>query len=199
MNFEYVLDTDTGHAQWAALPDSNRLPAALRTAAPFASHPRAPYPESADSAFMAAAPILPLAAPELIVQSAAIDHGQTHYRVRVRSVRDAPEMYLVFTAAEGVQYAELESARGPIRVRLWPWPNGATVLDLKTLHGASAELSFSMSAQPGARVRVLDLSFGLPVQGASLLAKRGAEATASQDGDVTLVTRNVALDVSTIP
>jgi hypothetical protein len=199
INFEYVLDADTGQAQWAALADSHRLPPALRAAAPFEAHDRAPYPDSEDLGYMAPAPLLPLAAPELLVQSATTEHGRIQYRVRVRSLRNAPEMYLVFAGSEQVNYAELESERGPLRVQLWPWTNGATVLDLKTLDGAAAELTFSMPSGAGATVRLLDLSFGVPAQGAALLAKRTAEATASQDGDVTIVTRSIALGVSTSP
>jgi hypothetical protein len=196
INFEYVLDTDSARAQWAALPDSNRLPTALRSAAVFESHARATYPESADLGFMAPAPLLPLAAPELLVQSVTAENGRTQYRVRVRSLRNAPEMYLVFAGSDQVKYAELESARGPLRVRLWPWPNGATVLDLKTLDGAAAELSFSMPSEAVAQVRLLDLSFGVPAQAAALLAKRTTDATTSQDGDVTIVTRSVPLGVT---
>jgi hypothetical protein len=193
VNLDYVLDADSGHAQWLALPDSGRLPPTVRAAAPFEGAARAPYPESADRGFLAPAPLLPLSAPELLVQSATLEDGQAHYHVRLSSKRSAPEIYLVFAAADHVAYADLESERGPLHVRLWKWANGATVLDLKTLNDAAAEVSFMMPAQATRKVQLLDQSFALPAQATQLLAARTAETTASQDGDVTLVTRTINL------
>jgi len=199
LNLNYVLDADAGHAQWLALPDSGRLPPKVRAAAPFETAARAPYPESADRGFLAPAPLLPLPAPELLVQSATLENGQAHYHVHLSSARHAPEMYLIFAAADRVDYAELESERGPLRVRLWRWPNGATVLDLKTVDDAGAEVSFMMSAASAPKVQLLDLSFALPEQAAPLLAARSAETTSSQDGDVTIVTRAIHLTVPAAP
>ena len=192
VNLAYVLNADTAQAQWLALPDSQRLPMRVRAAAPFETVARAPYPDSAERGFLAPAPLLPLPAPELMVQSVALANGQVHYRVRLSSARQAPEIYLVFAASDHVNYAELESERGPLRLRLWASPNGATVFDLKTLADA-AEVSFTLPAQIAPRVQLLDLSFTLPEQAAPLLAARTAEATASQDGDVTMVTRTIQL------
>jgi hypothetical protein len=165
----------------------------VRAAAPFEAAARAPYPDSADRGFLAPAPRLPLSAPELLVQSATLDKGQAHFHVRLNSKRGAPEIYLVFAAADQVEYADLESERGPLHVRLWKWPNGATVLDLKTVNDAAAEVSFNMPAQAAPTLQLLDLSFALPAQATQLLAARTAEATASQDGDVTMVTRAIHL------
>ena len=199
LNVDYLLDADTGQAHWLALPDSGRLPPRVRAAAPFETAARAPYPESADRGFFAPAPLLPLAAPELLVRSATLENGQAHYRVRLNSARHAAEIYLVFAANEHVQYAELESERGPLRVRLWPWPNGATVLDLKTMDSAPAEVGFVMPAQPAPKVLLLDQSFALPEQAAVLLAARTGDSTASQDGDVTIVTRTIQLTAPSNP
>jgi hypothetical protein len=171
----------------------------VRAAAPFESAAQAPYPDSADRGFLAPAPLLPLSAPELIVQSATLDKGQAHYHLRLNSKRNAPEIYLVFAAADQVEYADLESERGPLHMRLWKWPNGATVLDLKTLNDSAAEVSFSMPAQTAPKLQLLDLSFTLPAEATQLLAARTAETTASQDGDVTLVTRTIHLTVPASP
>lgn len=199
LNLDYVLDADSGHGQWVALPDSGRLPAKLRAAAPFETAARAPYPGSADRGFLAPAPLLPLPAPELSVQSATLENGLVHYEVRLSSARQAREMYLVFAAADHVEHAELQSERGPLRVRLWPWPNGATVLDLKTVDDAEVDVSFRMPAQATPRVELLDISFAMPEQGAPLLAARSTEATASRIGDVTMVARSIPLTVVVAP
>lgn len=199
LNLDYILDADTGHAQWLALPDSGRLPVQVRAAAQFANVASAPFPDSGDRGFMAPAPLLPLPAPELIEQTATLANGLVRYDVRLSSARHAPELYLVFPAADHVHYAELESERGPLRVRLWAWPNGATVLDLKTVDDAEAEVSFTMPAQTKPRVELVDLSFGVPEQAAPLLAARSPEATASQDGDVTMVARAIPLTVVRAP
>jgi MFS family permease len=199
LNLDYVLDADSGHGQWVALPDSGRLPAKLRAAAPFETAARAPYPGSADRGFLAPAPLLPLPAPDLTVQSATLENGLVHYEVRLSSARQAREMYLVFAAADHVEHAELQSERGPLRVRLWPWPNGATVLDLKTVDDAEVDVSFRMPAQATPRVELLDISFAMPEQGAPLLAARSTEATASRIGDVTMVARSIPLTVVVAP
>ncbi len=199
VNVDYLVDADTGQAHWLALADSGRLPPQVRAAAPFETAARTPYPESADRGFLAPAPLLSLAAPELLVRSATLGNGQAHYRVRLSSARHADEIYLVFAASEQVHYAELESERGPLRVRLWPWPNGATVLDLKTMDDAPAEVSFDMPVQPAPKVLLLDQSFALPDQAATLLAARTGESTASQDGDVTIVTRTILLTAPSSP
>jgi hypothetical protein len=199
LNLDYILDADAGHGQWLALPDSGRLPAKLRSAAAFESTARAPYPVSAVRGFLAPAPLLPLPPPELLVQSATLENGLVRYEVRLSSARQAPEMYLVFAAADHVDYAELESDRGPLRVRLWAWPNGATVLDLKTVDDAEVDVSFTMPAQATPKVELLDQSFGVPEQIAPLLAARSTEATASQDGDVTMVARSIPLTVVAAP
>ena len=199
LNLDYILDADSGHAQWLALPDSGRLPAKVRAAAAFETAARAPYPGSAERGFLAPAPPLPLAAPELLVQSATLESGLVHYDVRLSSARQAPEMYLLFAATDQVDHAELETERGPLRVRLWSWPNGATVLDLKTVEDAAVEVRFTMVAEATPRVELLDLSFAVPEQAAPLLAARSAEAIASQDGDVTMVARTIPLTVVLTP
>lgn len=199
LNLDYVLDADSGHGQWVALPDSGRLPAKVRAAAPFETVARAPYPGSAERGFLAPAPLLPLPAPELTVQSATLENGLVHYEVRLSSARQAREMYLIFAAADHVEHAELQTDRGPLRVRLWPWPNGATVLDLKTVDDAEVDVSFRIPAQVTPKVELLDLSFAMPEQAAPLLAARSAETTASQDGDVTIVARTIPLTVVVAP
>jgi Peptidase family M28 len=199
LNLDYLLDADTAHGQWLALPASGRLPEQVRAAAPFAATVQAPYRDSAERGFLAPAPLLALDAPQLDVQSATLINGRVHYSVHVSSPRQAPEIYLVFAASDHVDYAELDSERGPLRVRLWAWPKGVRVLDLKTVDENGADVSFTLPAQPKPALQLLDMSFAMPEQAAPLLAARTAEATASQNGDVTMVTRLIHLILPTAP
>lgn len=198
VNLDYLLDADAHQAHWIALPDSGRLPAYLQHAAPFELNSRPPYPGSADLGFFAPAPPLSLAAPELTVLSASAEGGGTRYRVRLDSPRHAPEIYLVFAAAARVDAAELASERGALPIRLWRWPNGATVLDLKTVGERKVEVTFKSASRTPPALQLLDQSFGLPAEGAVLAAARPAEATVSQDGDVLLVSRSIRLPVPTL-
>jgi hypothetical protein len=197
MDLEYWLDADTGRAHYLARCDSSRLPAALAAAAPFDPIPRPRFPGSSVQAFFAAAPRLALAAPELQLtlrpSAASNASSPTHFELHLRSVRGAPEVFVVFPAGARVAEVALVTPVGPARAKTYPLHSGATLLDIVGWPADGGTLSFNAAGDQPAVIQVFDQSYGL-AEGDSLRRARPAEATSSQDGDITVVHRTVSLN-----
>jgi hypothetical protein len=204
INVEYWLDADTGQSHYLALCDSLRLPAAFAAAAHFDPAPRPRFTGSASLAFYAAAPTVALAAPELTVtsqstgalQAAAASQAAgpvTHFEVRLRSPRGAPEALVVFPASAHVADIGWVTAAGPARARLAKLRSGATLLDMVGLPASGVEFSVDTAESTPVAVQVFDQSYDL-VEGRNLQRARPTNATSSQDGDLTVVHRTVSLD-----
>ncbi len=200
INLEYWLDEDTGESHFLARCESSRLPADLATAAQFDPAPRPRFAGSGSTAFFAPAPTLMLAAPELTERSTGTSPtagtspsapAATHFELRLRSARGAPEALVVFPASARVTEITLATASGPVRTKLNQLRSGATLLDIVTLPPAGVE--FSVDAAPPVAVQVFDQSYGFP-QGQNLPHARPRNAISSQDGDLTVVHRTVTLD-----
>jgi hypothetical protein len=202
INLEYWLDADTGQSHYLARCDSLRLPAALAAAAQFDRVPRPRFAGSGSLAFYAAAPKRALAAPELrltaqptpalqrTVASQAAGSA-THYELRLRSSRGAPEALMVFPASAHVAEITLATATGPVRAKLKPLRSGATLLDIVALPAAGVEFSVDAAGQLPMTVQVFDQSYDFP--GETLQRARPPSATSSQDGDLTVVHRTETL------
>jgi hypothetical protein len=197
VNLEYWLDADTGQANYLARCDSSRLPAALAAAAHFDPIARVRFAGSSARAFFAAAPQLALAAPELQQASppsaAAKTSPATHFELHLRSARAAAEVFVVFPVDARVADVALTTAAGPVRVKPYTLHSGATLLDIFGLPADGVNLGFDAAGEQPAVVQVFDQSYGL-AEGEILQRARSAEATSSQDGDVTVVHRTVSLN-----
>jgi Peptidase family M28 len=198
INVEYWYDADTGQSHYLALCDSLRLPAAFAAAAHFDPAPRPRFAGSASLAFYAAAPTVALAAPELTVTSQSTAASQaagsvTHFELRLRSPRGAPEALVVFPAGAHVADIGLATATGPTRARLGTLRSGATLLDMVGLPPAGVEFSVDTLGPIPVAVQVFDQSYDL-AEGRNLQRVRPTNATSSQDGDLTVVHRTVSLD-----
>jgi hypothetical protein len=187
VNLEYWWDADTGQSHYLARCDSLRLPAALAAAGRFDPVPRPRFAGSGSLSFYAAAPRLEFAAPqlELVAEGSA-----THYQLRLRSPRGAPEALVVFPASAHVADIVLTTASGPARTPLTRLRSGATLLDIVSLPAAGVE--FSVDAAGPMMVQVFDQSYDFP-QGGTLQRARSPNAASSQDGDLTVVHRTVSL------
>jgi Peptidase family M28 len=201
INVEYWYDADTGQSHYLALCDSLRLPTAFAAAAHFDPAPRPRFTGSASLAFYAAAPTVALAAPELSVTSQSTAASQaagsvTHFELRLRSPRGAPEALVVFPAGAHVADIGLATAAGTARARLGKLRSGATLLDLVGLPAAGVEFSVDTLGPAPVAVQVFDQSYELAdvAEGRSLQRARPINATSSQDGDLTVVHRTVSLD-----
>jgi hypothetical protein len=177
--------------------DSSRLPATLAAAAPFDPVARARFAGGAAQAFYAAAPRLALPEPELQLDSLpSMVPGaapSSHFELHVRSARGAPEVFLVFPAGAHVAEVGLVTAVGTARAQAYKLHSGATWLDIVGLPADGVNLSFKAAGDQPAAVQVFDQSYGL-AEGGFLQRARNAEATSSQDGDVTVVHRTVSLN-----
>lgn len=220
INVEYWLDADTGDAHFLARCDSLHLPATLAAAAHFDPTPHPRFAGGASLAFYAAAPNLPpqpaLGAPELSLTagptpaipprpasqpvqtpqpaSAAEPASRlTRFRLRLRSARGAPEALVVFPASARVEEVTFTTAAGPLRAKLNKLRSGATALDMVSLPADGVEFSIDAAGQSRIAVEVFDQSYALP-EGSTLQRARPANATSSQDGDLTVVHRTVSLD-----
>jgi hypothetical protein len=194
INLEYWLDADTGQSHYLARCDSSRLPAALAAAAPFDPVPRPRFAGSGSLAFYAAAPKLALAAPELrlTAQSTVAAGAASHYELRLRSLRGAPEALVVFPASAQVEEIALATPTGPVRAKLNKLRSGATLLDIVSLPAAGVDISVDAAGRLPATVQVFDQSYDFPTEG-TLRRARPANAISSQDGDLTVVHRTVSL------
>jgi hypothetical protein len=198
INLEYWLDADTDQSHFLARCESSRLPAALAAAASFDPAPRPRFAGSGVLAFFAAAPKLTLPAPELQLISrtaAASSSAQpvTHFALRLRSARGAPEALVVFPASAQIADITLTTASGPVRTQLNKLRSGATLLDIVALPEAGVEFSIDAAGRTPVAVQVFDQSYAFP-QGQSLPRARPSNAISSQDGDLTVVHRTVSLD-----
>jgi hypothetical protein len=202
INLEYWLDADTGQSHYLARCDSLRLPAALAAAAQFDPVPHLRFAGSRSLAFYAAAPKLALAAPELrltaqptpalhLAAASQAAGSATHYELRLRSSRGAPEAFVVFPASAQIAETTLATEAGPVRAKLKRLISGATLLDIVALPAAGVEFSVDAAGQLPMAVQVFDQSYDFP--GGTLQRARPPNATSSQDGDLTVVHRTATL------
>lgn len=187
-------------AYWLALPESGHLPREFQRTARFhflEEPPLQPFRNwSWQRVFSAKAPLLNIPAPQLLLLSATISPDQStpqhrvHYRVRISSIRSAPTLQVAFSPAAQVQSVCLSSATvtagGPATVRPLKAQHGWTVLSFAGLPTQGIELTFD-AADSAFDVNLLDESYGLPPPAHALLPARLQNATASHDGDMTVV------------
>lgn len=194
VNLEYWLDADSGQAHYLARCDSRRLPAGLGAAGRFDAAARPRFAGSGTPAFYAAAPVMTLAAPELTLTAppSAAAPGVTHFELRLRSMRGAPEALVVFPAGARVNAVEFATAAAPLPAKLAKLKQGATLIDVVGLSAEGVRFSMDVAGRLPLTVQVFDQSYEFPQS--TLLRARSANATSSQDGDLTVVHRTVSLD-----
>lgn len=194
VNFQYWLDSDSNASQWIVLPRSGRLSEPVRLAANFHRSAQGAFPWDRQTAFLADAPHLTLAAPTFTVLESTPEEGRQHYRALLRSERGAPRVAAIFPPDSNVDAVRMNdqpiSERAAIRTAVY---NGWSVYSCPDAPAAGVELSFTLPAGKPVMVSVADENFALPTEGDFLLKARPLTATASQDGDLTIVTRRVQL------
>ncbi len=181
-NARVFVDTTWGPATWGAAPASMldviggapQIGSALPWTMP---------------AHYAEAPPVDLAAPAAEVLSSGDDGARRHVRVRVRSRRGAPTVALVFPRGRHVEvkvegrWAHPRPVADGTMVGLVAVPAEGVVLELESPVGGPIALT------------LLDRSTGVPAGSKADDAARARpkEATAFQDGDITVVTTDVSL------
>lgn len=194
VNIEYWLDGDSGRAQWVVLPDSGRLPEAIRLAARFHRIETGLFPWERQPAFVSGAPQLGLAAPTFTILESSVADGNRLYRTLLRSERGAPEAMVLFAPDSGIDSARMSDlAVPPESERVRRYLKGWTLYDCATMPAKGVQLSFTLSVGRAVEVYVIDKTFRLPGEGDFLLKSRPLTATRSQDGDITVVSRRIQL------
>ena len=202
VNVSFVQDAGAGAAKVAIL--SPRPPEPMWRAAAFADGQEV-FPWAPDFR-RPAAPVAPVdvAAPELATLEVIEEvgdvaaAGERRLRARLASRRGASVVAIALPSAAGVRSVELAGARvaaETIPTEGW----GEYVFVGAGPEGVEVEVVLRQSGTGPLEVWVYDLSSGLPPAGRQVAAARPATVVSGNRGDVTIVTRKVALDLSPRP
>ncbi len=198
VNFQYWLDSDAHRGKWLAEVNSQRLPDWLAAAANFQKQPQKAFPWDSFARFSADATQLDLAAPELTVLGSETIEAGVRYHVRITSPRGAPDCTVFFPPASGMTAIEIAGQTlpkpfGHVLPYLDYWLHGWKMLEDVTMPADGVEMNFNLPNAAPMEVYVIDQSYALPANGAFLRTARPADATPSDDGDSTIVSRRVEL------
>ena len=194
VNLEFVQDADTGNAQWIVQPASGRLPEPLRLAANFHAAAHGAFPWETRAAFVSDAPHLDLAPPTFTILESSEADGRHNYRTLLRSERGAPYAAIFFPPGSDIQSVRMQDQPIPaVTPEVRNYLIGWTAYACPTMPAAGVEISFSVPLGKTVEVSAADESYSLPNEGAFLENARPLTATASQNGDVTIVSRRVQL------
>jgi hypothetical protein len=194
VNFRYLVDGDSGNAQWVVEAESGRLPEPIRLATNFRRADRGYLPWNTNPAFLADAPYRDLAAPTFTILESSENQDRRSYRALLRSERGAPFASLLFPPGADVESVTVGGlSQPPLTPRVRSYLHHWSAYSCATMPAAGVEITFSLPMGKSMEVFVVDESYGLPGEGTFLLHARPLTATPSQSGDVTMVTRRVQL------
>jgi hypothetical protein len=194
LNISYALDADSGKAQWQVEPESQQLPASFRQVMQFSATPEKAFPWNASPSFMADAGHLDLAAPTLTIEDVVVSGHKRTVRARLKSERGAPEASILFSPSSGIKEMSINGHTVPkAPPRVLQWLNGWHAYDCPVMPTEGMEMQFTVEGDKPADVYVVDESYDLPGAGEGLRKARPGYAVASQDGDETVVYRQVKI------
>jgi len=195
VTFEFVQNSDANRAEWLVATESGRLPLGLRFGH-FSGSSREPFPwlRLPARAFVADAEPLNAPGPELRVLDARSVGGDLDVEAQLVSPRGAPVVALYFPPDVRVKSFTMQGQRvPPLSTRAVRATNGWQRFVCATAPAGGVVVTFVVEGGKRFDVVALDESFGLPAEGGKLEQERPANAVASQSGDVTVITRTVAL------
>ncbi|HEX7252143.1 MAG TPA: M28 family peptidase, partial [Thermoanaerobaculia bacterium] len=186
-------DADSGVASWLVMPESGRLPPAMKNAAPFVPASIGGFPWApAAGAFRAEGARVDTPPPELVGRDDRREGSARRLSGTIRSPRGAPILFLAFlspTLPDSVRIAGRKlpplyarAARQMSRWRVY------SCLDVPP-EGVSVEIFFA--AGRSFEFVLGDQSYGLPSGGERFASARPPTSVTSQAGDVTIVTRRM--------
>jgi hypothetical protein len=195
----YVLDADTGAATWVSADGQvvhgwtrQFFPAGAERGS-FLAMPNS-NPDRVWPAWRTPAPTTALGAPEVVVLEDAVRGGQRTLRLRARSTRGAPNLYLDVQAPGPVAAAALDGK--PLDLGAWPAALRARFrLAYHAVPPAGVEVGLTFPAGGPVGIRVEDRSNGLPALPGPSLAPRPADTMPApfEMADPTIVTRSVVV------
>jgi Peptidase family M28 len=195
INLQYRQDADSGKSQWVVYTDSGRLPEPIRVATNFRRIDKGSFPWDSLPAFLADAPHLEIAPPTFTILESSESGGKRQYRALLRSERGAPQVVVFFPPDSGIDQVHIQDEPIPHKTdRVLRYFNGWDLYRCMTTPAKGIEMQFELPIGKPVEVYVLDLSYGLPVEGTFVMKSRPLTATAYQQGDVTILTRRVQLN-----
>jgi Peptidase family M28 len=195
VNLQYRQDADSGRSQWVVYTDSGRLPEPIRVATNFHRIDKGSFPWDTLPAFLADAPHLEIAAPTFTILESSESGGMRHYRALLRSERGAPEAVVFFPPDSGIDHVRIQDQPIPQKTaRVFRYFNGWDLYRCLTMTAKGIEVQFELPLGKPVQVYVLDLSYGLPLEGMFVLKSRPLTATPYSQGDVTILSRQVQLN-----
>ncbi|QRO00998.1 M20/M25/M40 family metallo-hydrolase [Archangium violaceum] len=192
---ELHQDADAHKSHWAAFNEGVPLPPSLEAEKLFGGTLDRLYPwEPEGFLYLAEGPGVSLPAPELVVNEDMSTNGSRRMRVTATSSRRAGRLQLALPPeselkAVTVQGLELPKGRGGFDACLWGW-------NLIQIHEPPPEgvaITLELGATQPLKLFLRDVSPGLPAEGQRLGQARDREAISFEDGDVTVVTRQLKL------
>ncbi len=196
LNIHLHADADSGAARWV-VAGGPAFPPAFREAAHFGRQPVVPFPWSSPvaRAFVAPAPDLSAAAPELSVVEGSAAGGKRRLRLRLVSPRGAPVAVIWIPDAARLESIAIDGQPIPVegQRRAGSPPRSWHPFTHFTLPAQGSELEVVLGTTEPKDWYVFDRTFGLPPVGQRLLAARPKEAVPIQDGDGVLVSRKVRI------
>jgi Peptidase family M28 len=194
VNLQYRQDGDSGRSQWVVYTDSGRLPEPIRLATNFRRIDKGSFPWDTLPAFLADAPHLEIAAPTFTILESSESGGKRQYRALLRSERGAPEAVVFFPPDSGIDKVQIQDEPIPHKAdRVLRYFNGWDLYRCMTMPAKGIEIKFELPLGKPVEVYVLDLSYGLPLEGMFMTKSRPLTATPFSQGDVTILTRRVQL------
>ncbi len=192
LDLVYTEDCDRGAASWVAGTPVDGLPDALRRAAAFGGDAVLPFPWPTQKQYVAPAPTLGAAPPELAVDAITPVGGGRTVRARLRSARGAPNL-AVFVPAGAPLRSMTANGR---RVAIPSFAGGGVAyrrIAFVAVPEEGVELDLELGGVAPVEVIVADQSPGLPRSGDALVAARPPTAVPIGAGDVTILLRRVRL------
>lgn len=198
LNLVYVDDAGS-HGGTFAIPTVAPLPPPVQKAAPFGKKTEPPAPWSGGfPLYTAAAPDLGLPAPELAVVADSTVGGERHLRLHLRSPRGAPVGILAIPRVAGVR--SLAVAGHPVPADYVAHAAGGRfaegvwrTLTVLTLPPEGIDIDAVLATAAPQEWIVYDRTPGLPPAASAVAQARPATTVRSQDGDLTLVSRRIAI------
>lgn len=198
-NIEYVLDSDSGKAEWQVFPDSRELPSEFRQGFSFSESAAQTFPWEYLPGFTADAPHLDLPAPTLSMESVTEQGRKRTYRGILKSARGALDVTIYFPPSSGISDF---SANGivlpPPEQALIQFLNNWRAYDFPSMTTGGVEIQFTLPNASPVQIYLQDESYDLPPEGIALQKARPPDAVASQDGDITIVSRRIQIKPETV-
>jgi len=190
VNVLYVRDDAGGarvgvEASWGGTPWGD-VPDEMRRALGSSAHPSVPTPWRDDTIEVADAP--PVELPLPTAEPLPGVSGPRRVRIKLRSRRAAPTLYLIAPAGSSLAAVEVPSAVGAAAFFRRTLASGARGVRFDGIGDEGVEVDCVFSGPPG-ELFVVDASYGVPAEVRAVVDARPVDAVASQDGDLTIAYR----------